>query len=169
MVQPYTLRPLTPADQALLYEMLYQAIFVPEGEAPPPREIVYTPPVCHYADAYGRPGDVGFAAVDDETGQPVGAAWIRLLRPDEHGYAFVDAATPELAIALLPAYRGLGIGTALMERLLTAAQAQYRAVALSVWPANPAYRLYQRLGFETLRQDGPAVTMVRRLTGQKNS
>ena len=160
----YSIRALTPADQPFLYEMMYQAIFVPEGETPPPRSVVHNPPIRKYVEVFGRPGDLGFIAVDDEAGQPIGAAWVRLLSAEEHGYGFVDEATPELVIAVLPAYRGHGLGTALMEQLMAAAQAHYPAIALSVWPANPAYRLYLRLGFEVVAEDGPAVTMLRRLT-----
>ena len=160
---PYTIRRLSPDDQPFLYEMMYQAIFIPEGEMPPPRSVLQEPEIRKYVDAFGRPGDLGFAAVDDETGQSVGAAWVRLLSAEEAGYGFVDDATPELVIALLPDHRGRGLGTALMERLMAATQAQYPAISLSVWPANPAYRLYRRLGFEVVKQETQAVTMVRRL------
>lgn len=159
----FSIRTLTPEDQPFLYEMMYQAIFIPEGESPPPRSVVQEPAIRKYVEAFGRPGDLGLAAVDDETGQPVGAAWVRLLTAEEQGYGFVDDATPELVIAVLPPYRGRGLGTALLEHLMTAARARYRAVSLSVWPANPAYHLYLRLGFEVVAEDGPAVTMVKRL------
>ena len=160
---PYTIRALTPEDQPFLYEMMYQSIFIPEGGTPPPRSVVQTPPIRKYVEVFGQPGDLGFAAMDDETGQPVGAAWVRLLTAQAQGYGFVDEATPELVIAVLPVYRGRGLGTALMERLMTAAKAHYQAISLSVWPANPAYRLYLRLGFEVVAEDGPAVTMVKHL------
>lgn len=163
MMSSYSIRRLTPDDHPFLYEMMYQAIFVPEGEAPLPRDVVQEPAIRKYVEAFGRPGDLGFAAVDDETGQPIGAAWVRLLKAEDRGYGFVDEATPELVIALLPDHRGRGLGTALMERLMTAAQAQYPAISLSVWTTNPAYRLYRRLGFEVVEEQGPAVTMVKRL------
>ena len=162
---PYTIRSLTPEDQPFLYEMMYQSIFIPEGETLPPRDVVQQPAIRKYVETFGRPGDLGFAAIDDETGGQIGAAWARLLAAEEHGYGFVDEATPELVIALLPAYRGQGIGTALMARLMAAAQGRYPAISLSVWPANPAYRLYLRLGFEVVEEKGSAVTMVKNLNG----
>ncbi len=159
----FSIRSLTPEDELFLYEMVYQAIFIPEGETPPPRRVVQQPALRKYVEAFGRPGDLGFLAMADETGQPVGAAWARLLTAEDRGYGFVDEATPELTIALLPDYRGRDLGTALLERLIAAAGGRYPALSLSVWPANPAYRLYQRLGFEVVEEKGPAVTMVRRL------
>jgi ribosomal protein S18 acetylase RimI-like enzyme len=42
----------------------------------------------------------------------------------------------------------------------------YQAISLSVWPNNPAYRLYRRYGFEFVRAEagGGAVTMLKRLS-----
>ncbi len=51
-------------------------------------------------------------------------------------------------IALLPAFRGLGIGTRLVAELLTEAALADKTVQLHVEPENPARRLYERLGFE---------------------
>ena len=50
-------------------------------------------------------------------------------------------------IALLPEYRGRGIGTALLEELLVEADATGRRVTIHVERFNPARRLYERLGF----------------------
>ena len=47
---------------------------------------------------------------------------------------------------------------------MAAAQGHYPALSLSVWPANPAYRLYLRLGFEVVEEKGPAVTKVKKLS-----
>ncbi|MFG6430837.1 GNAT family N-acetyltransferase [Roseateles sp. LYH14W] len=48
-----------------------------------------------------------------------------------------------LDIALLPAWRGLGVGT----RCLQALAAQGRCLSIQVELHNPARRLYERLGF----------------------
>jgi ribosomal protein S18 acetylase RimI-like enzyme len=50
-------------------------------------------------------------------------------------------------IALLPAYRGRGLGTRLLTRLIEEARGSSRPVTLSVERGNPARRLYERLGF----------------------
>jgi GNAT superfamily N-acetyltransferase len=98
-------------------------------------------------------------------GKPFGAAWLRRWSGEESGYGFVDAATPELAISLLPAHRGRGVGTLLLDRLLSAAAQRHAAVSLSVSVSNPARRSYERAGFVPLGQaEGGSITMVRRFT-----
>lgn len=56
-------------------------------------------------------------------------------------------------IALLPAHRGLGIGTHLLRNLLHEAAAAHKPVKLSVWQSNSAKRLYKRMGFTTTNED----------------
>ncbi len=50
-------------------------------------------------------------------------------------------------IALLPEFRGLGIGTSLIEDLKREATEHRQCLRLTVENFNPAHRLYQRLGF----------------------
>ena len=95
------IRPLAQEDAHCLWEMLYQAIHVPEGAEPPTREIVHSPGLAHYVAGWGRGGDMGYLAVDAE-GMLVGAAWLRLFPADDPGYGFVDDATPELSVAVMP-------------------------------------------------------------------
>jgi ribosomal protein S18 acetylase RimI-like enzyme len=121
--------------------------------------------VSKYVEAWGRVGDLGFVAVDGVSGEPVGAVWLRLLAGAEKGYGYVDDETPEMGMAVLPPYRGRGIGSELLKRLLESAGADYRQVCLSVSADNPALRLYERAGFERAGEDGSSVTMVRRLSG----
>ena len=67
--QKIAIRPLTEADANWLWEMLYQAIYVPSGAEAPPREVIHEPGMAHYAADWGRPGDIGYLAVDAH-GQP---------------------------------------------------------------------------------------------------
>jgi ribosomal protein S18 acetylase RimI-like enzyme len=153
-----TLRPLSESDAVFLREALYLAIFVPPDAPPPPLEIVNLPELAAYITDFGaQAGDVGVLALDGDLA--VGAAWARLL----YGYGFVDDATPELSIAVLPAYRGQGIGVRMMEALFAALRPSAARVSLSVQAANPALRLYERLGFVVVAQDGESVVMVREL------
>ncbi len=57
-------------------------------------------------------------------------------------------------IALLPAARNAGLGTHLVTAVLAEAAAAGRPVRLHVAVGNPALRLYQRLGFVILAENG---------------
>lgn len=99
---PINILPLSPEDQSLLWDFLFQAIFTPAEEIPPSRAILVEPEIAHYAAEWGKVGDVGFKAVEEEI--PVGAAWLRLM----DGYGHVADDIPELTISVLPASRGKG-------------------------------------------------------------
>jgi GNAT superfamily N-acetyltransferase len=154
-----TIRPARAIDEPFLWEMLYQAVYVPPGGAPVPREIVGQPELNRYVAGWGQAGDVGFIA--EENGQPIGAAWLRLLPGEKRGYGYVDDHTPELTMAVAPNYRSRGIGTRLLTYLLAEAARQYPAVSLSVAAENPARRLYERHGFVTVGKYDGSLTMLR--------
>lgn len=102
----YTIREMSPAEYPLLEDFLYEAIYLPEGTAPPPRSILNEESLRVYIREFGsRPGDVCLTA--EAGGQAVGAVWARIM--DDYGH--VDDETPSLAISLYPACRGRGIGT----------------------------------------------------------
>jgi ribosomal protein S18 acetylase RimI-like enzyme len=117
-------------------------------------------PVALYVKAWGRRGDTAVIAIDG--GFPVGAAWYRMFDADRPGYGFVDERTPELAIAVVPSARGKGVGSALLDALLERARADgYRAISLAVDRNNAgAIGLYQRHGFERVREGEDSVTML---------
>jgi len=162
------IRPITQDDRCFLREMLYQAIHVAAGAEPPPRDILLRPELRRYAENWGRTHDLGFVAVDSLMSASIGAAWLRLLVGAEKGYGYVDDATPELTVAVVPEYRGQGIGTQLLSELLATARAHYQSVSLSVSPDNPALRLYQRVGFETVGTCGTSLVMKCRLAHLSN-
>ncbi len=153
-------RQITSSDQAFLWEMLYQAIFVPPGEVAPARQEVYRPELRRYVQDWGKPGDAGWLALVD--GVPVGAAWLRLLTGEQRGYGYIDDQTPELSIAILPEQRGRGLGSRLLALLLEDAQQAFNAISLSVSLENPAQKLYRRLGFEVVEQSSSSLTMIKR-------
>ena len=155
-----TIRPLTLADEPFLWEMLYQALYVPAGQPPFPRSILDEPDISRYVQSWGRAGDAGYAAQDGE--QPIGAAWLRLLIGDNRGYGYIDDTTPELSIAVLPAYRDQGVGSTLLAHLLEYAGSLYRAVCLSVMAESRAVRLYRSFGFEVVSEGSTGLTMVKR-------
>lgn len=146
-------RPATGVDQPTVSAMLYEALFVPPGEAPFDRSIIHDDGLVRYHRGFGtEPGDVGRVAFD-RAGEPIGAAWVRQLR----GYGFVDDDTPELSVAVAAQHRAAGVGSALLAALLDAVP----RMSLSVDRRNPALRLYERLGFEVVRVDGDTLVMLR--------
>lgn len=73
------------------------------------------------------------------------------------GRLYLDRRESELRlidIALLPEHRGHGIGSRLLSAILAAAEAATLAVSIHVEQNNPALRLYQRLGFVPVEQQG---------------
>jgi ribosomal protein S18 acetylase RimI-like enzyme len=152
-----TTRPILQDDEPFLWEMLYQALFVPAGQSPFPRDILQQPEIRRYVQDWGQPDDFGLIAMDED--KPVGAVWLRLMK----GYGYVDDETPELTIALMPEYRGLGIGTRLMKELFVVAAARFKAISLSVSTDNPAWRLYEQLGFTAVELAGTSMIMKKEL------
>jgi GNAT superfamily N-acetyltransferase len=157
--QRFTFRPLARDDESFLWVMLYHVIYVPPLSPPPDRSIIGRPELARYVKGWGRIDDYGVAGIDPGKDIPVGAAWLRLMAGTERGYGYIDDQTPELSIAVLPEYRGQGLGTQMLERLLQDAQTKHSAVSLSVSTDNPARRLYERLGFEVVSSDGTSLTM----------
>ena len=154
------IRPLTTEDEPFLWEMLYQALHVPEGQTAPPREVIHLPELARYVQGWGRENDCGFLASDAVASQPVGAVWLRLLVGENKGYGFVDDNTPELSIAVLPEYRGQGIGTQLLAHLF-GSECGGSSVSLSISIGNPAVHLYERFGFSVISQSAGSFTMKR--------
>jgi ribosomal protein S18 acetylase RimI-like enzyme len=73
-------------------------------------------------------------------------------QPDE--YRLVD-------LALLSKYRGQGIGTKLLQELISKAAAEGLPVRFHVELNNRARHLYERLGFKPMRENGPYLLMER--------
>ena len=70
-------------------------------------------------------------------------------------YVYRDAGKLEvLDIALLPEWRGRGIGTVLMQGVCAEARDSGTAVRIAVEKFNPAQRLYCRLGFREVSDEG---------------
>ena len=80
------------------------------------------------------------------------------------GRLFVDRMGLDITlvdIALLPEYRNRGIGTTLIKSLLKEATGAQKSVALQVLRGNTAARLYERLGFTMVSEDGIYLEMKR--------
>jgi GNAT superfamily N-acetyltransferase len=116
------LRPARPDDIEWVKWALYTAVAWDPGRSlPPPEVTVEHPELARYHRGWGRPGDLGVVA--ERGGQVVGVALCRLFTDDDHGHGYVDAETPELAVAVTDELRGSGLGTRLLDALAERARA----------------------------------------------
>jgi ribosomal protein S18 acetylase RimI-like enzyme len=147
-----TLRPIAPTDEAFLFA-LYASTRAEELAVVPWSAAEKTAFLRMQFDAQHRDYQKRFA----------GAAFLVIERGGEPiGRLYVHRAADELRIidiALLPAHRGAGIGTALLRGLLQEARATERPVRLYVEQANRARALYDRLGFTAIGETGVYVLM----------
>ena len=152
----YVIRGLRKSETALLKDFLYEAIFVPAGMEPPARDINEKPELRVYTDDFGtRKGD--HCLVADFGGKVVGAVWTRIM----NDYGHVDDETPSFAISLYKEYRGLGIGSQLMVKMLELLKWQgYKRASLAVQKANYAVKIYKAVGFETVKENDEEFIMV---------
>jgi ribosomal protein S18 acetylase RimI-like enzyme len=163
-----TIREITAGDYPLLAEFLYLAVYQRDRSQPIPRSVLTEPRVRIYVEGFGSlPDDRGLVAEADR--KVVGAAWARVLGGDPPGYGHIDDSTPELAISLLPEYRGRGIGTRMMRDLIQLlAECGYAQTSLSVDKANYAVRMYEGLGFEVAAENDDDLLMIRGLSKDRD-
>lgn len=154
----FNVRAIENNDLPFLKEMLYQAIYIKEGLEPPSRSIVDEPNLKKYISDFGKSSDYGYIAIDDKN-TPLGAIWLRLFSKDNKGWGFIDETIPELSIAVDKNYRGIGIGTKLMDYLLKMTVEKYKSISLSVDSENPAIHLYERFGFIRCGEAGTSLIM----------
>ena len=157
----YIVRPSTIEDEPIVWEMLRYASHQPSIEL-----VREQPLLARYAANWGRIGDIGYIAEKDV--RAIGMAWLRLWLGENKGFGYVSDKIPELAIAVLPDYRGQGVGTNLLTQILATAKENYPAISLSVRGDNPVLRLYERRGFVKVpgseivnRTGGVSFNMVR--------
>jgi len=84
------------------------------------------------------------------------------------GRLYVDVWAREIRIvdiALMPAYRGGGIGSMLLRRVFAAGDAAGKPVSIHVEVFNPARRLYDRLGFVEKGAHGDVYLLMERPVG----
>ena len=93
----------------------------------------------------------------DFGGKVVGAVWTRIM--DDYGH--VDDDTPSFAISLYREYRGQGIGSQLMVKMLELLKWQgYERASLAVQKANYAVKMYRNVGFRTVDENTEELIMV---------
>jgi ribosomal protein S18 acetylase RimI-like enzyme len=99
----------------------------------------------HYTTQY--PGAEFLVVIAD--GQPAGRLYVHR-RPAE---------IRVMDIALLPAFRQRGLGTALLKELLGEGARTHRCVSIHVEIFNPARHWYERLGFHSVAENGVYLLM----------
>ena len=158
-----TTRPATGSDVSTIQRVVYEAIsWNPDERVPPLEQVVEHPEFARYHHGWGRSGDVGVVA--EAGGEVVGGSFFRTFTDDDHGHGYVDADTPEIAVAVWGSPRGRGLGSRLLDELHTAAvDSGIAQVSLSVNEGNPAVRLYERHGYVIHSSDGGSHRMVREL------
>ena len=145
----YYIREIMPQEIPLLEDFLYEAVFIPEGVAPPPKTIVKNEDLQVYVRDFGLLPDDKCLVAEADT-KIVGAVWCRIM----NDYGHIDDDTPSLAISLYKEYRNQGIGTELLRRrILLLRQSGYKQVSLSVQKANYAARMYLNAGFKVVNEN----------------
>ncbi|MCR5596169.1 MAG: GNAT family N-acetyltransferase [Lachnospiraceae bacterium] len=150
------IRELEESETEVLKDFLYEAIFIPEGVEAPDRDIINQPELKLYYEDFGNKKADNCLVADDD-GRVIGAVWTRIM--DDYGH--VDNDTPSFAISLYKEYRGRGIGTELMKRMLDSLKSQgYERASLAVQKANYAVRMYSKVGFEIVDENEEEYIMV---------
>lgn len=140
-------RPITDADQPVLRQ-IYASTRAEEMAVVPwtePEKVAFLNVQFEAQHKYYQEvfPNAQFSILEKD-GKPVGRLYIDR-RKDEH--RLID-------IALLPEFRGQGIGGELMGVVLDEAREAGKMVRIHVEQNNPAMRLYKRLGFEMIEDQG---------------
>ncbi len=144
---PLTLRPTTPEDTAFLL-----AVYASTREA----ELAATGWSDEQKTAFCA---MQFQAQDAHYRQHYPTAQYFVIEAEKvpAGRLYVDHWEKEIRImdiALLPEFRGKGIGTHLVSDLQQEAQTASKMLSIHVEAFNPAKRLYERLGFVLAEDKG---------------
>lgn len=110
----YSIREMRKEEYSLLSDFLYEAIYIPAGTAAPPKSVITCPELQVYIADFGN-SKHDKALIAEVDGNIVGAIWARIM--DDYGH--IDENMPSLAMSVLKAYRGMGIGTSLLTQMLS--------------------------------------------------
>jgi ribosomal protein S18 acetylase RimI-like enzyme len=149
-----TLRPVEPGDEEFLYKVYAstrQEELAQTGWSEPQKETFlrqqFDAQSRYYREHYSEASFDVILGDGATIGRLYVARWPEEIR-------IVD-------IALLPEYRGAGIGTKLLEDLISESEASAKPLSIHVERFNPALRLYWRLGFREVSDKGVYLLMER--------
>ena len=153
----YIIREMHSYEYPLLDDFLYEAIFQRDDNNLEPKSITQKPELQVYIQNFGcKQGDYCLCAETD--GNVIGAVWVRTI----DGFGSIDSHTPEFAISLFKEYRGMGIGTELMTKMIEyLKEAGYSKASLAVQKDNYAAGMYLELGFQIETENEEEYIMVR--------
>lgn len=159
----YLIREMQSSEYFLLEDFLFQAIYQPDKTNLAPRSIVEKPELQVYIKDFGKQkNDYCFCA--DVDGKVIGAVWVRNI----NGYGSVDNDTVEFAISVYDEYQKMGIGTALMNKMIEHLEKlNYSKASLAVQKENYALRMYKKVGFEIVDENDQEYIMVHKLGNEK--
>jgi acetyltransferase, GNAT family len=156
----YIIRQMKVSEYPLLKDFLYQAIYQPDKTNLAPKSIINNSELQVYIKGFGTQKDdhCFCAEVDNKV---VGAVWVRNI----NGYGSIDNVTVEFAISVFDKYQRMGIGTALMKKMLKyLKKLNYPKASLAVQKGNYAVRMYQKVGFEIACENEQEYIMIHRLS-----
>jgi len=141
------LRPITDEDSSFLYQ-LYASTRAGEMALVDWSEVQkqeflhmqFHAQTKFYADEFS---DASFDVIELE-GEPVGRLYVDVR----------DSEIRIIDIAILPGFRGRGIGNHYLRQVMDRAAEKGLDVGIHVERSNPAMSLYQRLGFEKIEDKG---------------
>lgn len=160
----YTIREMRIDEYPLLKVFLYQAIYQPDKTNLAPKSIINNSELQVYIKGFGTQKDdhCFCAEVDNKV---VGAVWVRNI----NGYGSIDNVTVEFAISVFDKYQRMGIGTALMKKMLKyLKKLNYPKTSLAVQKGNYAVRMYQKVGFEIACENEQEYIMIHRLSNEND-
>lgn len=152
----YIIREIKQNEYKLLDDFLYEAIFIPKGMEKPSKEIIKSEELQVYIKDFGTFKDDNCLVAEYEN-KIVGACWTRIM----NDYGHIDNETPSFAISLYEEYRGKGIGTMLMVKMLELLKKKgYRQASLAVQKENYAVKMYKKVGFEIVDENSEEYIMI---------
>lgn len=152
----YIIRKIRSDEYNLLEDFLYEAIFIPEGVEKPPKEITKNEDLQVYIKDFGTSKDDN-CLVAEYDNKIIGACWTRIM----NDYGHINSETPSFAISLYEDYRGKGIGTKLMLKMLEILkQKGYKQASLAVQKENYAVKMYKKVGFKIVDENKEEYIMI---------
>lgn len=155
----YTIRGMRTDEYPMLDDFLYQTIYQSDTTDLAPKSIINKPALQVYIKGFGRQKD-DYCFCAEVNNRIIGAVWVRNI----NGYGSIDNVTVEFAISVFDEYQKMGIGTALMDRMLEhLKELNYPKASLAVQKGNYAVRMYQKVGFEIACENEQEYIMIHRL------